>query len=54
MLVLSMTLLASCGDDPNDEPNDDEVFGPPIDESPIELPDEFEGVQGPLVDYIPE
>lgn len=50
MITLSMALLVSCG---GKTPND-EIIGPPIDDTPLELPEEFEGVQGPIVDYVPD
>lgn len=54
MLSLSMALLASCGDKPPVDPdNPDETIGPPVDDTPLVPPEEWQGIQGPLVDYIP-
>lgn len=50
ILMLSLSLFASCGDDP---PEDDPPtpVGPPVtDNNPF---DDLEGWEGPLVDFVP-
>ena len=52
MLAVSLICFVSCGDDPDPNP-DDEQMGPPVNnEQTPQLPFE-EGWQGPLVDYEP-
>ena len=54
MISLSLVLLVSCGDEPPTELKKPQ--GPPLppkDNSPMEWPSDWEGIEGPLVDYIP-
>lgn len=54
MLSLSLALLMSCGG--GKEPSK-KLQGPPVppsaEDNPIEWPSDWEGVDGPIVDYVP-
>ncbi len=54
ILSLSLALLVSCGD----KTPSDKIQGPPLppegeENPPIEWPSDWEGIEGPMVDYTP-